>query len=212
MTNKTFAYVRVSSEQQNIDRQIDTMRALGIDERDTFIDKASGKDTNRQQYQALKAVVRKGDTVIFDSITRLSRNMADIKKEYKWFNQNEINMQFVKEPMLNTTNDTTDVMKQAINDIILTLLGAFAQQERESIKQRQAEGIKAARARGKHLGRPKAELTNNQRKQFNELYPKWKSGEITAIAMMKDLDLKRTTFYKIVKDYESNIMLTNKNS
>ena len=202
MTSKQFAYVRVSSEQQNIDRQIDTMKSLGIVDRDIFVDKASGKDINRPQYQTLKAIIREGDTVVFDSITRLSRNMADIKKEYEWFNQHGVNMQFVKEPMLNTSNNTKDVMKQAINDIILTLLGAFAQQERESIKQRQEEGIKAAKARGKHLGRPKAELSPIQRKKFEELYPKWKAGEITATAMMKELDLKRTTFYKFVKGYE----------
>ena len=169
MTTKTFAYVRVSSKEQNINRQLDIMRSLGIDERDMFIDKASGKDTNREQYQALKSIVREGDTVVFDSITRLSRNMNDIKKEYEWFTTNKINLQFVKEPMLNTTNDKTDVMKQAINDIILTLLGAFAQQERENIKQRQKEGIESAKARGKHLGRPKATLTKEQQLQFVKL-------------------------------------------
>lgn len=204
MTTKTFAYVRVSSKEQNINRQLDTMRSLGIDERDMFIDKASGKDTNREKYQALKSIVREGDTVVFDSITRLSRNMNDIKKEYEWFTTNKINLQFVKEPMLNTTNDKTDVMKQAINDIILTLLGAFAQQERENIKQRQKEGIESAKARGKHLGRPKATLTKEQQLQFEKLYTKWKANEITATAMMHDLDMKRTTFYKIIKEHEAN--------
>lgn len=202
---KTLAYIRVSSKEQNIDRQVDTMLSLGIDERDMFIDKASGKDTFREQYQLLKKHARKGDTIVFDSITRLSRNMSDIKKEYEWFNQNEINLQFIKEPMLNTTIDTDDVMKQAINDIILTLLGAFAQQERESIKQRQKEGIEAARTRGKHLGRPKATLTKEQQLQFEKFYTKWKVNEITATAMMHELDMKRTTFYKIVKEYESAI-------
>lgn len=203
MTTKTFAYVRVSSKEQNINRQLDIMRSLGIDERDMFIDKASGKDTNREQYQALKSIVREGDTVVFDSITRLSRNMNDIKKEYEWFTTNKINLQFVKEPMLNTTNDKTDVMKQAINDIILTLLGAFAQQERENIKQRQKEGIESAKARGKHLGRPKATLTKEQQLQFEKLYIKWKANEITATAMMNELNMKRTTFYKIIKEYEA---------
>lgn len=205
MTSKTFAYVRVSSKEQHIDRQIDTMRALGIDERDIFIDKLSGKNIDRPQYQLLKAVVREGDTVVFDSITRLSRNMDDIKKEYAWFNHNIINLKFIKEPMLNTSNNTSDVMRKAINDIILTILGAFAQREREEIKQRQREGIEAARKRGKHLGRPKAQLTEKQVKQFNQLYPTWKKGKITAVAMMQEMGLKRNTFYNKVKLYEKQL-------
>ncbi|WP_299515701.1 recombinase family protein [uncultured Rummeliibacillus sp.] len=205
MTSKTFAYVRVSSKEQHIDRQIDTMRALGIDERDIFIDKLSGKNIDRPQYQLLKAVVREGDTVVFDSITRLSRNMDDIKKEYAWFNHNIINLKFIKEPMLNTSNNTSDVMRKAINDIILTILGAFAQREREEIKQRQREGIEAARKRGKHLGRPKAQLTEKQVKQFNQLYPTWKKGKMTAVAMMQEMGLKRNTFYNKVKLYEKQL-------
>ncbi|RPJ97241.1 recombinase family protein [Rummeliibacillus sp. TYF005] len=202
MTSKTFAYVRVSSKEQNIDRQIDTMRKLGIDDREIFIDKQSGKDIERPQYKLLKAVVRDGDTIVFDSITRLSRNMDDIKNEYSWFNDNGINLKFIKEPMLNTSNDTSDVMRKAINDIILTILGAFAQKEREEIKQRQKEGIEAARRRGKHLGRPKAQLTEKQVEQFNQLYPVWKKGEMTAVAMMRKMELKRNTFYNKVKLYE----------
>ncbi|MGE7932617.1 recombinase family protein [Viridibacillus arvi] len=202
MTSKTFAYVRVSSKEQNIDRQIDTMRGLGIDDREMFIDRASGKDIERHQYKTLKAIIRDGDTVVFDSITRLSRNMTDIKNEYEWFNKSGVNLQFVKEPMLNTTNDKSDVMKQAINDIILTIFGAFSQRERELIKQRQREGIDAAKARGKHLGRPRVGLTEDQKEKYGKLYPRWKAGEITATAMMQEMGLKRTTFYSKVKEYE----------
>lgn len=205
MTSKTFAYVRISSKEQNIDRQIDAMHSLGIDDRDIFIDKQSGKDTDRPQYQFLKAVVREGDTVVFDSLTRLSRNMDDIKKEYSEFNDKGINLQFLKEPMLNTSNDTSDVMRKAINDIILTILGAFAQKEREEIRERQREGIEAARRRGKHLGRPKAELTKEQLEQFNKFYLIWKSGEMTAVALMNVMELKRNTFYNKVKLYEKQL-------
>lgn len=207
MTSKTFSYVRVSSQEQNVDRQVDSMRKIGIDDRDIFIDKLSGKDTDRPQYQLLKAVVRKGDTVVVDSITRLSRNMDDIKIEYAWFNDNGINLQFLKEPMLNTRNDTSDVMRKAINDIILTILGAFAQKEREEIKERQREGIEAARRRGKHLGRPKARLTKEQLEQFNQFYSIWKFGEMTAVALMKEMGLKRNTFYNKVKLYEEQLQI-----
>ncbi|MEX3625806.1 recombinase family protein [Viridibacillus arvi] len=202
MTKKKFAYIRVSSQEQKEDRQIDTMKSLGIDERDIFIDKLSGKDLERPQYQALKTVARDGDTIVFDSITRLSRNMSDIKKEYEYFVSEKISLEFVKEPVLNTQADTDDIMKKAINDIILTLLAAFAQKEREDIKQRQKEGIAAARARGKHLGRPSLKLNEDQQKIWKDLYPKWKAKEITAVAFMKELDIKSTSFYKLVKDFD----------
>jgi len=204
MTTKKFAYIRVSSQEQNEDRQVDTMRQLGIDDRDIFIDKASGKNLERPQYQALKAIAREGDTIVFDSITRLSRNMQDIQSEYQFFIDNGVNLEFVKEPMLNTESRTDDVIKQAINNIILTLLAAFAQKEREDIKKRQSEGIAAARARGKHLGRPKLKISKEQQRIWDDLYPKWKSKEVTAVYFMKQLGIKRTSFYNLVQKYEES--------
>ena len=157
---KIFGYVRVSSKEQNEARQMETMRKEGIEERDIFIDKASGKNFERPQYQLLKQMVREGDTVVFDSITRMGRNMDDTMKEYKWFVENGVQLRFIKEPMINTSNEHDDVMKRAIQTIILTLLTAFAEKEREEIKTRQAEGISVAKAQGKHLGRPKTEITH----------------------------------------------------
>ncbi|TSI09253.1 recombinase family protein, partial [Bacillus sp. HY001] len=114
MTNKTFAYIRVSSKEQNEARQVETMKKEGINERDMYIDKASGKDFNRPQYQLLKQMVRKDDTVVFDSITRMGRNMDETLKEYEWFNKNGVILRFIKEPMINTNNEQDDIMKQAI--------------------------------------------------------------------------------------------------
>lgn len=202
MASETFGYVRVSSKEQNLDRQLDNMQKLKIEKDNIFVDKASGKNTDRPNYQLLKLKVRKGDTVVFDSITRLSRNMEDIKNEYKWFVDKGVKLKFLKEPMLDTRLGNDDVMQQAINDIILTILGAFAQKEREEIKQRQREGIEAARRRGKHLGRPKASLTKEQVEQFNKFYSIWKNGQMTAVALMKEMGLKRNTFYNKVKLYE----------
>ena len=156
---KIFGYVRVSSKEQNEARQLETMRKEGIEERDIFIDKASGKNFDRPQYQLLKQMVREGDTVVFDSITRMGRNMNDTMKEYEWFVENGVQLRFIKEPMINTSNEQDDIMKQAIQKIILTLLTAFAEKERDEIKTRQAEGIAVAKAQGKHLGRPKTEIT-----------------------------------------------------
>lgn len=209
LTNtKTFGYIRVSSKEQNEARQVDTMAQQGVHERDIYIDKASGKDTDRAQYQALKAVVRAGDTVIFDSITRMSRSMDDTKREYEWFVDHGVSLRFIAEPMLNTdaSEKDDDVLKRAVSDIVLTVLAAFAEKERHDIRKRQAEGIAAARKRGKHLGRPRiayATLSDEDKARFNAEYARWKDGAQTAAAMMQALDMKRTTFYKVVGEYES---------
>lgn len=200
-TTKKFGYIRVSSKEQNIDRQIINMEKEGItNERDRFIDKVSGKSFDRPQYQLLKQMVRPGDTVVFDSITRMGRNMSDTVKEYDWFVENGINLEFIKEPMINTNSDTEDIMKKAIQRIILTLLTAFAEKEREEIKTRQAEGIAVAKMKGKHLGRPKTEITA----EFINAYNEWKQGTITAVQAMKDSGLKKSTFYQLVKQHEGN--------
>lgn len=204
---KKFAYIRVSSKEQNEDRQVDTMKALGVEERDIFIDKASGKNTERPRYQAMKAILRRGDTVIFDSITRMSRNMDDTKREYEWFVKEGIALEFVQEPMLNTAGkEGDDVLQRAISDIILTLLAAFAEKEREDIRVRQREGIDAAKRRGKHLGRPRIgfdTLDDAQRNAFINAYKRWKQGEQTAVETFTALDMTKSTFYKIVREYEA---------
>lgn len=197
---KTFGYIRVSSKEQNEARQIETIKKEGIEERDTFIDKASGKDFDRQQYQLLKRMVREGDVVVFDSITRMGRNMIETTKEYEWFVDNGIQLRFIKEPMINTSNEQDDIMKQAIQKIILTLLTAFAEKERQEIKTRQAEGIAVAKAQGKHLGRPKAEITQ----AFEHAYKQWKAQNITAVAAMKQAKMTKATFYRKVREYELN--------
>jgi DNA invertase Pin-like site-specific DNA recombinase len=174
------------------------MKKEGISDRDIFIDKASGKKFDRPQYQLLKQIVREGDTVVFDSITRMGRNMNDTMKEYEWFAENGVQLRFLKEPMINTSNEQDDIMKQAIQRIILTLLTAFAEKEREEIKTRQAEGIAVAKAKGKHLGRPKTVIT----KDFEQAYKRWKDNKITAVEAMKQANMTKATFYRKVKDYE----------
>ncbi|WP_342043298.1 recombinase family protein [Bacillus sp. OTU2372] len=198
---KIFGYVRVSSKEQNEARQLETMRKEGIEERDIFIDKASGKNFDRPKYQLLKQMVREGDTVVFDSITRMGRNMNDTMKEYEWFVENGVQLRFIKEPMINNSNEQDDIMKQAIQKIILTLLTAFAEKERDEIKTRQAEGIAVAKDQGKHMGRPKTEITQ----EFEQAYKQWKDNEITAVEAMKKVNLPRSTFYRIVKEYEETL-------
>jgi DNA invertase Pin-like site-specific DNA recombinase len=201
MTTKKFGYVRISSKQQNEARQLETMKNQGIDERDIFIDKQSGKDFDRPSYQALKNILRSGDTIVFDSITRMGRNMDDTLVEYRYFVENGINLQFVKEPMLNTDSQQDDVILKAIQQAVLVVLSAFAEKERDEIRTRQAEGIAVAKKNGVKFGRPSMELPSN----WNELYDQWKSGQIKAVEFMAKVNMKKATFYKKVKEYESQL-------
>ncbi|AGK96666.1 recombinase family protein [Clostridium pasteurianum] len=200
MKNKIFAYIRVSSKDQNTDRQMDAINEycksndINLDERDIYTDKASGKNFNREKYQALKINFREGDTLIIKELDRLGRDMVMIKEEWHELTKSHINIVVIDTPILNTTNKT-DLEKSLISNIVFELLAYMAQKERLKIKQRQSEGIAAARAKGKHLGRPKAEYPSN----WNEVIPKWENGEITAVEAMKFLNLKKNTFYKLTK-------------
>lgn len=201
-----FAYIRVSSKDQNEARQVDTMIAQGVAHTNVYIDKASGKDTDRAEYQRMKSKLRAGDVVVFDSITRMSRSMSDIKSEYAWYKAQDIALEFVHEPMLNTAGkEQDDVMQHAISEIILTLLAAFAEKERTDIKSRQAEGIAAAKRRGQQLGRPSISyptLSNEQRAVFHEQYRRWKDGKQTAVESFNNAGFTKSTWYKLVKEYE----------
>ncbi|AFU17414.1 DNA integration/recombination/inversion protein (plasmid) [Bacillus thuringiensis MC28] len=200
---KKFGYVRVSSKDQNEERQIENMKHLGIEDRDIFIDKQSGKNMKRENYQILKRLARTGDTIIFDSLTRLGRSMNDVLEEFRYFETQRINLQFIKEPFINVNyngESTNDVIQQAVQKATLTILSAFAEKERNDIKQRQAEGIALAKKQGKHLGRPPVQITE----QFIEAYEAWQSGKITAVGAMRKYDIKRSSFYKLVKEYEAH--------
>ncbi|MDM5186337.1 recombinase family protein [Bacillus sp. DX4.1] len=203
MKHKKFGYVRVSSKDQNEERQIQNMKDLGIEDRDIFIDKESGKNMERENYQMLKRLVRAEDTIVFDSLTRLGRNMNDTLEEFRYYEKHRVNLQFIKEPYINvnyTGESTNDVIQSAIQKATLTILSAFAEKERIDIKQRQAEGIALARKQGKRLGRPPVEITE----EFMDAYKEWKSGSITAVGAMKKYGIKRSSFYKLAKQYEEN--------
>ncbi|OJD62315.1 recombinase family protein [Bacillus sp. NH11B] len=204
MKHKKFGYVRVSSKDQNEERQIQNMKDLGIEDRDIFIDKESGKNMERENYQMLKRLVRTGDTIVFDSLTRLGRNMNDTLEEFRYYEKHKVNLQFIKEPYINVNyigESTNDVIQSAIQKATLTILSAFAEKERIDIKQRQAEGIALARKQGKRLGRPPVEITE----EFKDAYKEWKSGSITAVEAMKKYGIKRSSFYKLAKQYEEKI-------
>ncbi|SFQ92644.1 Site-specific DNA recombinase [Bacillus mycoides] len=197
--NKRFAYIRVSDKTQNENRQLDEMLQQGIEERDIFIDKASGKDFNRPKYQALKQMLRAGDILYIKSIDRFGRNKDDILKEWNEITK-EIGADIVVLDMpLLDTRQYKDVLGSFVSDLVLQILSFFAEEERRKIKERQREGIDAAQRRGATFGRPAATFPSN----FEEVYKRWKDGEIKAIEAMEELELKRTTFYKLVNSFEN---------
>lgn len=198
MTIKTFGYCRVSTKDQNEDRQVVAMQELGINERDIFIDKCSGKNFERPQYQALKIQLREGDILVIKSIDRLGRNYKQICQEWKEITTDiKAHIKVIDMPVLDTTR-TDGLIGQVISDIVLQLLGFVAEQERAFNKQRQAEGIKLAKEKGVKIGKPPIQYPEN----WHEVYLIWKKGKITAREAMKRLNLKPTSFYKLAKNYK----------
>lgn len=196
-------YVRVSSKEQNIDRQMDEMKSLGIEEKNIYIDKESGKDFERIGYQYMKRRISKGDLIYIKSIDRLGRNYNEIIKEFKELTGEEIeaDIKVIDMPLLDTTM-YKDLLGNFISDLVLQVLSFAAHKERETIKKNQKEGIESARARGVHLGRPKQSIDEES---FKEEYRKWKAGEQSAAQSMRNLNLKANTFYRRVKEYEKSI-------
>ena len=198
INSKTFGYCRVSSTDQKEDRQLEAMLELGINERDIFVDKCSGKNFDRPQYQALKVQLREGDVLVIKSIDRLGRNYKQICEEWREITREiKANIKVLDMPVLDTTR-TEGLIVEVISDIVLQLLSYVAEQERAFIKQRQAEGIKLAKEKGKRLGKPPIEYPEN----WGNVYKVWKSGAITAREAMKQLNLKPTSFYKLAKKYD----------
>ena len=200
MDSRTYYYARVSSKEQNLDRQLAAFASLGASEREIITDKESGKDLNRSGYTALKtAMLRSGDTLVVKSLDRLSRSKADIKNELQYFKDNGIRLKVIDLPttMMELPEGQAWVFDM-VNKILIEVLGTIAEQERVTIRQRQEEGIRAAKAKGKHLGRPGLVIPPN----WKEVYSSWKNGEITAKVAMERTGLKRTSFYKLVKGME----------
>lgn len=193
--SRTYYYARVSSREQNLDRQLAAFTSLGASEREIITDKESGKDLNRNGYMALKtAMLRCGDTLVIKSLDRLSRNKADIKNELQYFKENGIRLKVLDLPT--TLMDFPEEQKwigEMVNNILIEVLGSIAEQERITIRQRQEEGITAAKAKGKRFGRPQIIKLDN----WQEVIAQWESGEINAVEAMRRTGLKRSTFYKL---------------
>ncbi|HHX7185393.1 recombinase family protein [Bacillus cereus group sp. BY128LC] len=205
-----YGYIRVSTKEQNEQRQLHKMMERGVEARRIFVDKASGRHFDRPQYQLLRKILSKGDIVYIDALDRMGRNYDEVISEWKYITRElQADIVVLENETLFDSRKFRDMgdMGRLMEDQFLSLLSYVADQERKKIRQRQAEGIAVARSQGKHLGRPPFNLSTLSQKQLfiiEETYPKWKKREITSVKFMELLELKKNTFYKILKEYEGN--------
>ena len=196
---KTVGYVRVSSKDQNLDRQILQMQELGISEKHIYIDKESGKDFDRIGYRYMKKSLEPGDLLIVNSLDRFGRNYEEIMQEWNTITRTvKADIKVLDMPLLDTTQHK-DLLGTFISDLVLQVLSFVAHRERDSIRQRQSEGIAAAKANGVKFGRARIAITEN----FIEAYNLWQSGEITAVRAMELSGMSKATFYRKVKEYKN---------
>lgn len=203
MQGRIFGYARVSSKEQNLDRQIEKLREY-VSEENLLQEKQSGKDFDRPVYQALKGALglRAGDTLVITSLDRLSRNKSDIKNELQWFKEHGVRLMILDLPTtLVQVEEQQKWIIDMITNILVEVLASMAEQERIVIKQRQREGIEAAKKKGKHLGRPRIQRPDN----FVEVYRCWRAEKITAKEAMRLLKMSSSSFYRMVKQFESNL-------
>ena len=199
---KTYGYIRVSCTDQNEDRQLDAMGALAIHRHQIFIDKLSGKDFNRPAYQALKRKLKAGDLLYIKSIDRLGRNYEEILDQWRILTKEKgIDIAIIDMPLLDTRNGK-DLMGTFIADIVLQILSFISENERETIRKRQAEGIAAARIRDIHLGRPIKKSPEN----FGEIVKLWESGKLSFSEALIKTGLKQSTFYNRLREHRKELM------
>ena len=185
-----YGYARVSTKEQNEERQLIALRAFGLTDKAIFVDRQSGKDFDRRHYQRLLRKLKNGDTLVVKSIDRLGRNYEEILEQWRVITKEKgADIVVLDMPLLDTRR-SRDLTGTLISDIVLQLLSYVAQTEREFIRQRQAEGIAAAKARGVKFGRPYKELPAG----FQEVKARWKRGELSARAAGKELHIPHSTF------------------
>lgn len=194
-----YGYVRVSTETQNIARQIEEMYKFGLTDDVIFIDKKSGKDFERDNYKLMKSKLKKNDLLIIKWIDRLGRNYDMIIHEWSEITKNiEADIYVIDFPLLDTRIDNKNLVGKFISDIVLQVLSFVAQNERENIRKRQAEGFRIAKEKGVPLGRPKNKLPDN----FKEIVDRFHNKEITNVEASKILNMTRITFLKYSKLYK----------
>ena len=202
ISKTTYGYIRVSTRDQNEDRQLIAMRELSIPQKNIFLDKQSGKDFERPQYKKLVKKLKPDDLLYIKSIDRLGRNYSEILEQWRILTKEKgIDIVVLDMPLLDTRRGK-DLMGTFLSDIVLQVLSFVAENERTNIRQRQAEGIAAAKAKGIRFGRPPLPLPEN----FHENYQRWKSGEITCTTAARACGLPLTTFRDKAAVYEKAIL------
>ena len=197
-----YGYARVSTENQNLDRQIEELLKYGINEKNLFVDKVSGKNFDRENYRKLMKKIKKGDLLIIKSLDRLGRNYDMIIEEWKRITSYKgIDILVIDMPILDTREKENGLISKFITDIVLQVLSFVAENERTNISQRTKEGLKIARLKGKQIGRPTTKLPSN----FNLILNDYLCGNITSNEAINSLKISRGTFFKLVKRAKNQI-------
>lgn len=193
-----YGYIRVSTKEQNPDRQFLALKENDIQEKEIFVDKTSGKDFQRPQYQKLLKKLKKGDLFVVKSIDRLGRNYGEILEEWRKITKEVgADIEVLDMPLLNTTSRNENLTGIFIADLVLQILAYVAETERSFIRQRQAEGIAAAKQRGVKFGNSKKELPE----AFWQYCDSWEKGEISTRKAAEELEMSHATFYRRCKEY-----------
>lgn len=197
MDNRIYGYARVSSREQNEDRQIEALTSAGVPKENIIIDKCSSKDTERVGYQYLKKqILRKGDTLIIKELDRLSRNKSDIKRELEHFKDMGVRVKILDIPTTLTDFPPEQMwVLDMINSILVEVLGAIAENERNKIRSRQREGIEAAKKKNVRFGRPTNPLPEN----WHEVIADVKAGNKKPVEAMRELNISRSCYYRLYK-------------
>lgn len=200
MENRIYGYARVSSREQNTDRQIEALTKFGVPEQQIIIDRASGKDTEREGYQYLKRqILRSGDTLVIKELDRLSRNKTDIKRELESFKELGVRVKILDLPTTLTDFPPEQLwVQEMVTAILIEVLGSIAENERMKIRARQREGIEAAKRKNVRFGRPPKTLPEN----WHEVMAAVKRGEMRPVDAMRELGMSRSSFYRLASLYK----------
>ena len=194
---KIYGYVRVSSKDQNEERQMVAMKQAGVSDQNIFVDKQSGKSFDRPEYLKLKERLKEGDLVYILSIDRLGRNYEEIQNQWRILTKEiKVDICVIDMPLLDTRNGK-DLMGTFIADLVLQILSFVADNERTNIRKRQEQGIAAAKANGVRFGRPETPVPDN----FGEIVKKWEKGKLKFAEAIKECNMSQATFYRRLREY-----------
>lgn len=194
----TYGYIRVSSRDQNQDRQMDALQSL-VTKKNIYIDKQSGKDFDRPQYKKLVRKLKKDNLLYIKSIDCLGRNYSEIQDQWRYLTKEKgVDIVVLDMPLLDTRRGK-DLMGTFLSDIVLQVLSFAAENERSNIRQRQAEGIAAAKARGVRFGKPQIQLPDH----FGQIVAAWERGEITIHEVIRQCDMSKATFYRRLREFRA---------